>query len=125
MRMVATAMLAVAMTTACATAGGGGQRTTHNRIVYDEIQRSDQTNALDVIKSMRPQWLRTRGPTTILGSDPVMLYIDGMRMNYIDELQTIPRMNIQEIRYYPASEAQAKWGLNHTNGAIEVITRRG
>ncbi len=124
MRTVATLLLAVAMTTACASTGAG-HRTTHNRITFEELQRSDQTNALDVIKSMRPQWLRTRGPTTIMGSDPVMLYIDGMRMDYIDELQNVPRMNIQEIRFYPGPEAQAKWGLNHTNGAIEVITRRG
>jgi hypothetical protein len=34
-------------------------------------------------------------------------------------------MSVERMRFYDATAAQARFGLNHTNGAIEVITRSG
>ena len=118
------ATLTVATLAACASSGGRGVGD-QNLLTRADIESTDQANAYDIVRTLRPRWLQTRGPSSFRLQEPVRVYIDGTRMGGPRALETVPRISIEEIRYYSATEAQARWGLNHTNGAIEVITRRG
>jgi hypothetical protein len=110
---------------ACASAGTGATRPGRDVITLDEIQASSQVNAYEIIRMLRPGWLRTRGPTSVYNENPIVVYVDGVRLGGPEELVTIPAINVQRMRRYDAPEAQARWGFNHSNGAIEVITKRG
>jgi hypothetical protein len=108
--------------TACATAGEGGSSYDPNLITREEIEASVHQNAFDIVQSLRPRWLTTRTSMSIrTGPGSVQFYVDGVRQG---SLESISKSIIQEIRYFPPTEAQARWGAGHQQGAVEVITRK-
>jgi hypothetical protein len=123
MRLLPVAVLV--LVTACASTPSSGRSRSSDLLTLEDIEASDQSNAYDLIRVMRPQWLRTRGPSSIHLSNPIVVYLDGNRLGDPDALTTIPLPTIEEIRFYSPMEAQRRWGLNHTNGAIAVRTRGG
>jgi len=94
-------------------------------ITFPEIQRVHAQSALDVVRRTRPNFLVSRGLTTILGnsSDLPTVYVDGMRYGPIRTLNDIPASSIAEIRLYRASES-AQFGLGNTGGVLMARTRR-
>lgn len=115
------------VTTACATAprGDAPRRSSRNVLTVDEIHTAEYGNVYDLVRSQRPAWLRTRGTNSLLASDPIMVYIDGTKVGGVEILSSIPAINVEELRFFTAAEAQARFGLGNTNGAILVTTRRG
>lgn len=116
-------LVLVVVAAACASAPGTGDRTRRdpNVITRAEIEGTQYDNALDLVKALRYRWVApTAGSSLMAGQGSVRVYIDGLQSG---GLGGIPTMIIEEIRYYPPTEAQARWGLNHTRGAIDVITR--
>lgn len=103
-------------------------------ITQEEIAKSSANNAYDLVKTLRPQWLRTRGISTGMPdpsgggvSDPgggIMVYVDGARVGGVGELENIGSERVQELRYLNANDATQKYGTGHTQGAIEVTTKR-
>jgi hypothetical protein len=106
----------------------------NNVITAEEIAKSGADNAYDLVKTLRPQWLRARGISTGMPdpsgggvSDPgggIMVYVDGVRVGGVDQLENFGAERIQEMRYLNATDATTKYGTGHTQGAIEVITKR-
>lgn len=94
-------------------------------ITVGEIQSSHHQDAHEIIRGLRPHWLRVRGPNSFRSPNPIMVYVDGNRMGGPEVLSSVPTVNIEEIRFYNAAEAQARFGLNNTNGAIAIRTRGG
>lgn len=123
MRPLILGLLLAAM--ACAGTGPREPRPSNDVLTAEEIEASDQLNALDLVRTLRPSWLRTRGPSSIYNENPIMVYVDGSRLGGPDTLSLIPSLSIERMRFYSGPEAQSRFGLNHTNGAIEVFTRRG
>lgn len=109
---------------ACASTGQRTKRD-HNLITRQEVESTDLATAYELVRTLRPRWLRKVGPSSITAVRPIAVYIDGTRVGGPRALETVPKIAVQEIRYYPPTEAQARWGLNHTHGAVAVITRRG
>jgi hypothetical protein len=105
----------------------------NNVITAEEIANSGGSNAYDLIKTLRPQWLRARGISTGMPdpsgggvSDPgsgIIVYVDGVRVGGLDQLENIGAERIQELRYLSANDATQKYGTGHTQGAIEVATK--
>jgi hypothetical protein len=124
MRAVLT-IIAAAMVSACASAGNGSSYDPY-RITREEVEASTHQTAYDIVRTLRSRWLQpVAGMSIRSGQAVAQVYLDGVRQPGIGALQTIPKMIIQEIRFYPPAEAQARWGLNHEGGAIEVVTREG
>jgi hypothetical protein len=118
-----------------AACGGGGsgsasQPTTASRTVRgpaDLITEAEinagpaYQSALEVVQNMRPQMLRPRSGA---GAQPVMLYVDDVRMNDMNGLATIPSNRVKEIRFINARDATTRWGTGHDSGVILVTTKR-
>ena len=118
--------LALALTlSACATTGSGSQGRNNNLLTRAEIEEAKQMNALELVRSERPQWLFRRGNRTISGNSDIVVYLDGTRIGGPDALANIPAISIHGMRFYSDREAQFKWGVGHLHGAIEVISSRG
>jgi hypothetical protein len=96
-------------------------------ITAEEIeQKTSPQNALDLIRALRPAWLTSRGPTTIMMQETgVSVYVDGAKRGSVDELRLINRDQIEEMRFFSASEAQGRYGMDNVSGAIEITTRKG
>lgn len=116
-------LLITVVASACATAGAATDRTSRDLLTRAEVEESQQLTAYDAVRQERPRWLRVRGPNSFTSMNPIVVYVDGMRHGGVETLQTLPTMVVELIRYYGASEAQSRFGLGHTNGAIEVTTR--
>lgn len=118
-------VLLIALLGGCTATGYRSSRSSQDLLTRADLEASLQVDAYEAIRQARPNWLRTRGPNSIYANNPIMVYVDGLRSGGVEALQGIPVMAVERMRYYDATEAQARFGLNHTNGAIEVITRRG
>ena len=123
MRWVA-ALVLVAVAAGCASTGRSSPRTSRDLLTRAELEASTQVTAMEVIRQARPHWLYTRGTNSVNLPNPIQVYIDGVRAGSLDTLEGMPVMGIERMRFYDATEAQARFGMNNTNGAIEVITRK-
>jgi hypothetical protein len=120
-------ILTVAAMTACAAAGGGNASNIHrdvNLINAQEIAASNESNAYDVITRLRPNFLKTRGHTTINmgGNDYASVFLDGQVYGDLSSLKSIPASQIHEIRYLSGNEAGTKYGMQYGSGVIDVRT---
>jgi len=108
----------------CATTGERGTRAHPNQITGEEIASIHLSTALDVVQSLRPNWLRERGPVSIRnrqGSE-VIVYLDGARLGGMDSLRQIRVSSVASMEYLNSSEATFRFGTNHVGGAILVRT---
>jgi len=110
----------------CPHASTTRQKRDPNLITQDEIERVTATNAYDAVQMLRPSFLRTRGVTSAVTVMPEMaiVYLDGMKMGDVGQLQRIPTVGIVSIRYINAIDANQRYGRGHEGGAILVDTRQ-
>ena len=110
----------------CAHSGTKRPQRDPNLITQDEIARVTAGNAYDAVQMLRPAFLRARGvPSTVSGMpDLAIVYLDGMKMGDVGQLQRIPTVGIVSIRYISAIEANQRYGRGHEGGAIIVDTRQ-
>lgn len=117
--------LAVALTFgACATTSGGGSSRNTSILTREEIVEAGQMDALQLVRSERPQWLFRRGARTMSGDTDIVVYLDGARLGGPETLVQIAAITVERMRHYSEREAQYRWGVGHLHGAIEVITRK-
>ena len=83
-----------------------------------EIAGSQYQNALDVVQNLRPSMLITRGV------EPVIVYMDDVRLGEPATLTNIPVGRVKEIRYLNARDATTRFGTGHSGGVILVTTKR-
>ncbi|MBV6522174.1 MAG: hypothetical protein MNPFHGCM_02320 [Gemmatimonadaceae bacterium] len=97
-----------------------------NLITQAEIEYANVGTAYDAIKRLRPRMLQRRvGSSTDEGSaGEIVVYLDEAKYGYPDQLNSIVATSIKEIRYYSPSDATTKWGTGHTEGVIQVITKK-
>ncbi len=93
------------------------QATDSTRITRSEITAHPRvSDALALIKQLRPGFLAGR-------SEPVV-YIDTTRAFSIDDLSTVPALNVQEIRFLTGTEAAARLGKGGAAGAVILVRTR-
>lgn len=116
----------LAAAAACASAGGPGnpgERRSADVITAAEIQKvTGLTTAYDAVQRLRPQFLRTHGRSTFVGSEGIVVYVDGMQRGDLDALRQIGINDVKEIRYVNARDATTKYGTGVNQGVIEVLT---
>ncbi len=115
-----------------AEAQGKGRKS--NVITAEEMAKSGADNAYDLIKTLRPAWFVKRGvssgqvTTDAVGGmvEPggLVVYVDGVRVGGPEELRNVTAERITEMRFLSATDATTKYGTGHTQGAIEVTTKR-
>lgn len=122
-RLLGTFFFAV-FVTACAASGTAGPRVDRNVLTREQIEETNKQNAFEVVETLRSNWLRTRGPTSLQGPDAVVqVYLDDNRLGTVDALRTISTPMIQYIRWYDGIAATGRWGLDHGAGVVYVSTR--
>ncbi len=128
MRVISVVSLVAAVFLACAPPASIERPARNpNVITKDEILASHVFSAYEAINLLRPNYLRSHGPTTISGGDTgyPKVYLNHILYGNIDSLRAMDVSSIREIRYYNGAEASSKFGMNNVSGAIEVITDAG
>ena len=122
------AILAAAIVVgACASGGGGPSRPGNDRttLTAENLRAHAGRNLYDVIRQERPHWLTTRGTGTLTGpAEDVVVYYDGSRMGGSSWLRGVNADLVESVRYLNGPEAGSRYGLNHQNGAIVIISKK-
>lgn len=110
-----------------------------NLISLEEIERAGLANALQLVQTLRPSWLRVRGVNSWMetpdvrssgmslvvvreGDPQILVYQDGMLMGDVNRLKELPAVSVQSVRWLTPKEATYLYGGGHTHGAILVQT---
>jgi hypothetical protein len=134
MRPTILVSLSTLLLAACASGTGGGStgapsssvRRDADIITVDEISTASGQTVFDVVRALRPAWLRRSRPTAMMqqNESELLVYVDGARFGDVESLRQIVPSTVQNIRYYSSSAAQAKFGAGNLQGAIEVTTKQ-
>lgn len=116
-------------------------------ITQEQLASRTFSNAYAAIEALHSNWLRARNlnpasgsvvnPATATSSgasaSPAMqpmpreasgikVYIDGVRAGNLDALKAIPIATIYSMRRISGTDAQARFGIGHSDGVIFVAT---
>ena len=105
-------------------------RGTLNLIPNAEIEAAagDLMNAYDLVYRLRPSMMRFRNQTAGATSSGEVVgpvaYVDDVRLGALDLMRTVMRASVKEIRFISPTDATTRWGSGHSNGVIQVVTKR-
>ena len=120
--VVATLVLlgACAAQSTSATAG-----TRHNLVTTEQLERSGHVNLYDALRTIRPNFLRTRAPAQgATGEAPIKVYVGGMQMiDGMDHLRQLTTRAVQEVEFLEPHQANARFGGNNAGGALLIIMK--
>jgi outer membrane cobalamin receptor len=99
----------------------------------DDIARSGATTAWEVLRRSGSHIslsdgtvpVGRRGRSSIVLSNPPLVYIDGARLVEFNNLRQLPADHIDSMRILSGIEATPLYGTNAGNGVIEIRTRTG
>lgn len=97
-----------------------GMSTSRDVLSARELQDASGSNALEVVRQLRPIFLRSRGPL-----HAPWVFVDNIPLGDVGELQRIPATSIREIRYLNARVATRDFGTGYSGGVIHVLTVNG
>ena len=96
-----------------------------NTLTAEEMLRAGYPDAFMTVQSLRPSWLRARGTTSFSRTaSSIKVYLDDSLLGGPESLRSITMRSISTIRYLDGLQASERWGLDHSMGAIVVVTRR-
>jgi outer membrane cobalamin receptor len=121
-------LAALVLIQGCASSGesASGSRGSGPVIGQEAIEQVAANNAYDIVHTLRPSWLRSRGSISIQNPQagyPVV-YVDGISFGDLTTLRQISREEVQRIEFVSAHDATTRYGTGHPGGIIMVITRR-
>ena len=125
-RVTAAWMLAASL--ACVT---GRARTVRSddrtRLTSEEIRATTSgrvyTSIFDIIQAERPEWLGLRGVRSMESEDDIVVYLDGIPVGGMEVLRRARPEAVEAVVYLSPTEAQTRFGMGHTYGAILLTTR--
>jgi hypothetical protein len=104
-------------------------RSDRSTITNEELQATRETSLYNAIQRLRPEWLRSRGATSIAsgmagnqGADAINVYQDLQKLGSLDVLRSMPLTQAGSLKFYSAGEAQQRFGTGNPSGAIQIIT---
>lgn len=115
-------LLTILLSCASWTEMDDSSRGTRYIIAEDEIRASSATNAFEAIQQLRPGLLDRDQQRSIdmYSVSEVVVYLNGVRYGNKESLKSISALQIEEIKYLPATEATVKYGTDHSGGAFLV-----
>jgi hypothetical protein len=123
--LLAVLLSLILLAPACAGRGTPAAASSDRSLISaEEMEGSGFTDAYSLIQALRPQWLRTRGATSINQREFVRVYVDDSLLGGPELLQQVTVHSIASIRHMTGLEATQRWGLDHGAGAIVIRTRR-
>ena len=120
--------LLITLLVSCAGPGAGSERRRGDPdvILRDEIDDGTARTAYELVQSLRPQWLITRGITNLAqaaGVEYIVIYLDNARLGPPARMREVALASVQYLRFFSAPEATQRWGGGHLHGAILISSR--
>jgi hypothetical protein len=103
--------------------GTTGQRVDRDLITQDQIRQNGYRTAYEAVEALRASWLVTR-PDGLSVEREKLVYLDERRLGGVQTLREIASSQIMAIRHIDPATAINRWGVDHGQGVIMVVTRR-
>lgn len=96
-----------------------------NVITQEQIDSSRASNVYEVITRYHADFLRDRGRTSLRTNqhERAVVFLNDHEYGIPETMRNIPIGRIAEIRYYPGTDAVAKFGSQYGGGVIQLISR--
>jgi hypothetical protein len=111
---------------ACAGGSHAAGSSTSNVITRADLDAAGVVTTYDAVQRLRPAYLRTRGPVSVVNatarSRPVV-FVDATEYGEVESLRNFPASRVEEVRFYPGSEATTKFGSTYGAGVIQLKLR--
>lgn len=98
-------------------------------ITEDEIRASSARTLTELLRRLRPQWLRSRGRDVLrpnddpLAAQGVRVYLNGELLGGLSTLDQVSIDSVTGVQFFDATAATLRWGAGHRDGAILLTTR--
>lgn len=124
--------LSIGLLVACAMLGCAGATTAGNpdtggrdSLSREQLQATNSEELYAAIAKLRPEWLSSRGPTSVTDPTPTTasVFMNGSLLGKVDYLQQMRVIDVTEVRYWNAGQASARFGMGHPRGVIEIIRK--
>jgi len=91
----------------------------------EEFAESTAIDVMALVQEFRPTWLHSRGVTSIhdQSAGQLRVYLNGESAGDVNQLREIRVSDVKELRFLPAAQAHARYGVGHEGGVIEVLTK--
>ena len=99
-------------------------RTDLEVITREQLLEHNFQTAYEAVQALHSNWLNVR-PNTLGPGGPqadVQIYHDQVRLGGPTELRNIDVRTIDHIQHYDAVAATTRWGIGHSQGAIQVLS---
>jgi hypothetical protein len=99
----------------------------HDLITAQELEGAGANTLYEAVAKLRPHFLKPRTVTAYgrPATSPLMLYVDGEKMESIDDLRHLPLLDVREVRFYEPQLANLKFArYNNAGGAIAVLLKQ-
>lgn len=120
-------------------AGTRAERPGRDVLTTEQLRKSRSGNVYEVIRSLRPEWLQTRGTGSMretprgrsVGTSiqidqeaipTIRAYLDDSLLGDAEELRSVDPGMVGEVRFLSAAQATQRYGAGHIHGAILVLT---
>ncbi|HET9010208.1 MAG TPA: hypothetical protein VFN38_00270 [Gemmatimonadaceae bacterium] len=97
-------------------------RADRNVLTAEQLRSQSWSNAYEAVEALRMNWLKPRGSDSFNSPSVVVVYLDNVKLGGVENLRSLQLANILSIRHYDANQANARWGVGHAAGAIQVVT---
>lgn len=120
-----TTLLAGCSSATTANGASGRARSTQNQLTREDLASANADNLYDAVAKLRPNWLSSRGVTSVTDATPteVDIYMDGNFLGKPDYLKQVRTNDIVSLTYWDSGRASARFGMGHPRGVIEIIHR--
>lgn len=108
---------------ACSAApSSSGNRFDRNSLTKEQLDATNSENLYQAIERLRPEWLTSRGPTSVTDASPTVpsVFMNGQMLGKPDYMKDLRIMDVSSVRFWPAGQASARFGMGHPRGVIEI-----
>lgn len=124
-RMLLVALL-VSAAMGCASTGSGSGGGNRDLLTRAELEERETSSVYDVIRALRPSWLRTQVRAAALTSMPSsgpVVYMDGQPFGEPEVLRNVSASAVESITYMSASQAQNRYRMTDARPVLDVRSR--
>lgn len=122
-RLSLSALLTVTTLSCGARQGATGLRVDRDLITQEQIRQNGYRTAYEAVEALHAPWLVTR-PDGLTVEREKLVYLDERLLGGVQTLREIAASQIISIRHIDAATAINRWGVDHGQGVIMVVTKR-
>ena len=100
-------------------------RVNPNIVTREELAEVGTGSVYDAIIRRHGLFLKDRGRTSIYGKNipRAVVFIADTEYGVIETMRNLPADRYEMVRYYPDTEASAKFGSQYMGGVIQLVPR--